>query len=178
VSATVELLRIHRACNGLWWFSADGSGRFDLDPPRGTCYLAENAVGAWVEVFRTPTLIAEVDVSERRLGRVKLGRRLRLADITSRRALQFGVTASLSAAEDYGPSQAFAAQVLAAGFDGVRYLVRHDPRQRLYAVALFGPAGAPEPTDPAWPHGKSAPISNALVDEAHKAFGYRVLPTP
>ena len=34
------LHRGHRAGNGPWWFSSDGGGRFDLTPPRGTCYLA------------------------------------------------------------------------------------------------------------------------------------------
>lgn len=32
---------MHRGEYGAWWFSSDGSGRFDLAPPDGVCYLAE-----------------------------------------------------------------------------------------------------------------------------------------
>jgi hypothetical protein len=31
----------------------------------------------------------------------------------------------------------------AAGYPGVRYLLRHDPKQDLVGIAVFGPAGAP-----------------------------------
>ena len=37
-----------------------------------------------------------------------------------------------------GESQAFGVRALTAGVDGIRYLVRHDPAQRLYGLALFG----------------------------------------
>ena len=96
-------------------------------------------------------LLDEADVATRRLLSVELGRDLRLADLTSRRALGFGVTASLGANERYDDSQAFAAQVPNAGFDGIRYLLRHDPAQRLYALALFAATGVPDRADPGWP---------------------------
>jgi hypothetical protein len=75
-------------------------------------------------------LPAEDEVLERSLYRAKLGRDLRLADVTSRRALQFGVTASIGAGEDYAESHIFAADVLAAGFAGIRYLVPHVRQRR------------------------------------------------
>jgi hypothetical protein len=50
-----------------------------------------------VEVFRKRLVVAEAEVAERALLSVTLGRDLRLADLTSRRALAFGVTASLGA---------------------------------------------------------------------------------
>jgi hypothetical protein len=174
-----ELFRIHRADLGAWWFSSGGSGRFDpVGTGRGACYLAEHPLGAWVEVFRKTLLIAEPDVRGRALLTVRIGRSLRLADLTSRRALAYGVTATLGADEDYRPGQAFAATASAAGFDGVRYLVRHDPAQRIHGLALFGDAGAPDPGDPAWPPGSDTAIADELVDAARRAFGYRVVPTP
>jgi RES domain-containing protein len=92
--------RIHRAATGAWWFSADGSGRFDpVGTGKGACYLAERPLAAWVEVFRKRMLLAEAEVRERSLLSTELGRDLRLADLTSRRALSFGVTASLGANE-------------------------------------------------------------------------------
>lgn len=173
------LYRIHRAARGAWWFSADGSGRFDLaGTGLGACYLAEQSLGAWVEVFRKAMVIAEPDITGRALLAVTLGRDLRLADLTSRRALQFGVTASLGADEDYRASQQFACEAAQAGFDGIRYLVRHDPAQRLHGIALFGPAGAPAADDPAWPAGQDGPLAAELIDETRRRFGYRVLPIP
>jgi hypothetical protein len=172
------VVRVHRAALGPWWFSSDGSGRFDpTGAGHGTCSLAEQPLGAWIEVFRKHMLLAEEEVHARSLLSVALGRDLRLADLTSRRALAFGVTASLSTDADYAASRAFGDRALAAGFAGVRYWLRHDPAQRLYGIALFGPAGAPDPADPKWPPGADAPIDDELVDAA-RAFGYRVLPVP
>jgi len=92
--------------------------------------------------------------------------------------LGFGVTASLGANEEYDDSQAFAVQALAAGFDGVRYLVRHDPAQRLYGMALFADAGASDPADLSWPAGYDGDLPDELIAEARRRFGYRVLPPP
>lgn len=169
------IYRIHRADAGPWWFSIDGSGRFDpVGTGLGACYLAERPLGAWVEVFRRRMLLAEPEVRGRALFCVELGRDVKLADLTSRRALQFGVTASLGADESYAASQAFAVQAIEAGFGGVRYLVRHDPAQQLHGVALFAaPADAAK-----WPEGDDAAIPDELSAEAVRLFGYRVLPEP
>lgn len=172
------IYRIHKVDRVPWWFSSAGDGRFDpVGTGLGACYLAEAPVGAWVEVFRKRLLLAEPEIAQRSLLAVALGRDLRLADITSRRALSFEITAALGADERYSDSQAFAARAMQAGFQGVRYLVRHDPAQKLYGIALFSEAGAPEPSDPRWPS-DTAPIPGRLVEEAEQLFGYRVLPSP
>jgi len=171
--------RIHKAVRAPWWFSDDGSGRFDpVGTEHGACYFAERPIGAWIEVFRKRMLLAEEEVTARALFTVQLGRDLRLADVTSRRALQHEVTASVGAGENDDVSRQFASHALAAGFDGVRYLVRHDPAQKLYGFALFGPAGAPDEHDSLWPAGTGISIPGALVNEALRGFRYRVLPTP
>jgi RES domain-containing protein len=173
-----EIYRIHRADRGPWWFSSDGSGRFDpVGSGLGACYLAEQPMGAWVEVFRKTMLIAEPDIRGRTRLSVRPGRDLRLADLTSRRALQFGVTASLGANEDYAASQAFAVEAAAAGFAGVRYLVRHDPAQRLEGIALFFAEGAAA-DESLWPPGDAGEIHDDLIADAQRVFGYRVLPVP
>jgi hypothetical protein len=166
-----EIYRIHRlhrlSGNTGWWFSFDGSGRFDpVGTGQGSCYFAERPLGAWVEV------------SDRWLMSVRVGRDLRLADLTSRRALQFGVTASLGANEQYDASQAFAADALGAGFAGIRYLVRHDLAQRLYGIALFGQAGEQPDNDRAEALILDQPIPDELIAEARRRFGYRVVPRP
>jgi RES domain len=173
------IYRIHRSATAAWWFSSDGSGRFDpVGSGKGACYLAERPLGAWVEVFRKEMLLAEAEIGGRSLFAVEVERDLRLADLASRRTLNFGVTASLGANQEYGDSQSFAERALTAGFDGIRYLVRHDPAQRLYGLALFGDPGTPDPTDPRWPGGHDIELPDQLITEARSAFGYRVLPTP
>jgi RES domain-containing protein len=180
VPAGTTLHRIHRAKNAPWWFSSNGSGRFDpVDVPGlGACYLAERELGAWVEVFRTAVVIAESDVHGRRLCSPALSHDVTLADATSRTALGFGVTASLGAGQNYKPSHEFAAAAANEGFAGVRYLLRHDPSQSLIGVALFGPAGAAARNDAAWPAVPDVEISQELIEAAADAFGYRVVPPP
>lgn len=174
-----EISRIHRSARDPWWFSDDGSGRFDpVGTDSGGCYFAKEPVGAWVEVFRKQMLLADDELRLRSLFRLRLGRELKLADVTSRRALQFGVTASLGANEDYTASHAFAADALASGFDGIRYLVRHDPSQKLYGYVIFGPAGIGAGALAATSNGFDEPIPDTLIDEAGRLFGYRALPTP
>ena len=180
IPSGTRLYRIHRANNPPWWFSSDGSGRFDPVgvPGLGACYLAEQELGAWVEVFRTAAVIAESDVHSRRLCSPALSHDVTLADATSRMALGFGVTASLGAGQNYEPSHEFAAAAADEGFAGVRYLLRHDPSQSLIGVALFGPAGAAALDDAAWPAQPDVEIPLELVEAAADAFGYRVVPSP
>jgi len=174
-----EIYRIHRATRDPRWFSADGLGRFDpVGTGLGACYFADRPAGACVEAFRKKMLVAEDEVRERLLYSVRLGHDLRLADVTSRRALQFGITGSIGASENYTASQAFASEALAAGFAGVRYLVRHDPAQKFFGYALFGHP-TPAHSLPA-PGGSTVdePIPDSLVEQARRLFGYRVLPAP
>jgi hypothetical protein len=178
-----EIYRIHRfqrlSGNTGWWFSFDGTGRFDpVGTGKGSCYFAERPLGAWVEVYRRQMLLAEAAVTDRWLMSVRVGRDLRLADLTSRRALEFGVTASLGANEQYDASQAFAADALGAGFAGIRYMVRHDPAQKLYGLALFGEAGEQPDNDRAEASILDYPIPDELIAEARRRFGYRVVPRP
>jgi hypothetical protein len=121
-------------------------------------------------------LLDDAEVSERVLARVQLGHDVRLADLTSRRALQFGATASVGASESCADSQAFSTQALEAGFAGIRYLLRHDPSQKLYGIALFGEAGAS--AGPTGARTVIEPIPSELVDEARARFAYRVVPRP
>ena len=65
----------------------------------------------------------------------------RVADLTSAAGYGFGVTGELSATADYTGRRAWAGALCAAGFHGIRYHVRHDPRGELAGVAWFGRAG-------------------------------------
>lgn len=168
-----KLSRIHRAGRGPWWFSHDGSGRFDLVSPKGTCYLAEDPLGSLVEVFRWTHVVTEATVAARRLSTLHAPADVTLADCTSPRAREFGLTAAVHSSEDYEATREWADAFAQAGFGGVRYLVSQDPAQRSVGVALFGPAGAA-----GWPVAATEPIRRSLVRAAHKHFGIIVLPTP
>lgn len=171
------LFRIHRAGRAPWWFSSAGSGRFDLAPPRGTCYLAEEPLGSFVEVFREIRLVPEEEVRRRALSEIRLPRPLRLADCAARKARMFGVTAAIHSTPDFALTRAWAAAFAAAGFDGVRYLVSHDPAQRLAGHALFGDAG--EAADAArWPAGEPGEIGPGLLRQVRQLFGLLVVPAP
>jgi hypothetical protein len=178
LKAGVHLYRIHRLEASGWWFSCGGEGRFDpVGSGSGACYLALEPLAAWVEVFRKGMLIAEEELAARRLLSATLLEPLTLADLTSRRALSFGVTASIGADQHYEQSQLLAARLAQEGFDGILYLVRHDPAQRLHGVALFGPPGqASQP--PAGMKSRSRALPVELVEQAQRTFGYRLLPAP
>ena len=111
--------RMHREGHGAWWFSSDGSGRFDLEHPNGTCYLAETPLGALIEHFDGIDLIPQEDLDQRRISILSPGRALRLANCTSSRARSFGADLALSAGADYERTQRFAAWFHANGFGGV-----------------------------------------------------------
>lgn len=166
--AGTPLYRIHRAARSPWWYSSDGTGRFDLPAPHGTCYLAEEPLATLLEVARGLTLLSEEFLSTRRLLTATLAAELRLADLTTPGAYRFGVTGEVATTTDYTGPQAWAAALYRAGFEGLRYHVRHDPRAELYGVARFRPAGG----GPAAP-GRSQELPAGLLLEA-APFGIRL----
>jgi RES domain-containing protein len=174
------LYRIHRAGSNPWFFDGSGAGRFDPtgSPGRAACYWAEDALGAWVEVFRTRMLLPELELAERAISVATLSEDLVVVDLTVRRGLKAGVTAALTAGGDYTEAHALA-DALQAEHPGVRWRLRHDLRQKLIGVAWFGDAGgADSPTLPALPRTETAPIASVLVEPACRIFGYVVLPQP
>jgi len=129
-------------------------------------------VGSFLEVFRFWTLVPEAELVTRRLVRLDLPPVL-LADCSSGHCREFGLTGEIHSTPDYALTQAWAAAFAAAGFDGIRYLLRHDPGQSLAGTALFGPAGAAD-----WPLNPGEPIGSGVIEEAERRFGVRVVPTP
>lgn len=62
------LYRVHRDGYDPWWFSHDGSQRFDLPTPWGTCYLAEARMGTFLETLGRIAIIPTADIAVRRLA--------------------------------------------------------------------------------------------------------------
>lgn len=174
LESTQSLVRIHRADRQVGFYSSDGSGRFDLAAPLGTCYLGEDPLASFVEVFREVAIVAETLVATKALSWLRPRRLWRLADVTNPLSRRFGVTGEIHTTTDYELTQAWAQGFAQAGFDGVRYRVRHDPAQQLVGVALFGPSGL---HDDAFVLEQRSSIPVAVVDAAWDRFGIEVLPT-
>jgi hypothetical protein len=190
--AGTALARIHRRRHGPLWFRHDGEGRFDLAPPRGTLYAAAEPLGCYVEVFLHLRLVPREEIDARHLSTLAPRRALRLADCAAAQARAFGLTGALHTTPAFDETQVWAAAFAAAGFDGVRYLVRHDPAQRLVGYALFAAAGAAAPgaavvgtaapgtaatSADDWEVTGSAPIPDELLRQVEDRFGLSVLPT-
>jgi hypothetical protein len=169
---TELLYRIHRFRHGPWFYSSDGTGRFDLPPPGGTCYLAASPICAFVEVFRDTKPVAQADVEARRVATLRAPAQTRLADCTRRASRAFGITAAIHASADYTTTHLWAQAFHRAGYGGVRYLVSHDPSQRCVGITLFGHQGPTEYAIHA-----DEPIGPAVI-RAGREFGILVLPTP
>jgi hypothetical protein len=83
------------------------------------------------------------------------------------------VTAELSAGGDYPGSPQWAERFFQAGFGGIWYMAKHDPRGDLHSIALFGKPGVHEE---AFAGGWSEPIGDDLIDDVQFRFGIQVLP--
>lgn len=152
VDTGTDLFRAHAAELGPWWFSSDGTGRFDLAAPRGTCYTALDPLSALRERLG-PVLGASQTVPESLLetsvvSRLRLAAAREVADLQDGRAVAFGVTRELETMVPYAVPQAWARAFDEAGCGGVRYGPRFTPGDRS-AVAVFGDGGVADwPVDP------------------------------
>ncbi|MGH9073619.1 MAG: RES family NAD+ phosphorylase [Acidimicrobiales bacterium] len=171
------LARIHRSDRYAAFYSSDGSGRFDLSPPQGTCYLREEPLASFVEVFREARVVAEALVATKALTLLRVREVVTLADVAHPRSRQFGVTGEIHTTTAYEATHAWATAFDRANFGGVRYRVRHDPAQDLIGVALFGMAGEGM-NKSQLASVETSPIPTGLVAAAEQRFGIVVLPTP
>jgi len=150
VASGTVVFRAHRVDRGPWWFGSDGSGRFDLPPPRGTCYVAESAAVAVRErigvvlgtVRRVPAAALDTVV----VSDLRVVEALAVANLRASRAAGFGVLNELASLVPYDVPQTWAAALDAARHDGVRYPARFSTG-RAGAIAIFGLAGG----RPSWP---------------------------
>ena len=168
-----SLYRIHRSDVGPWWFSGDGTGRFDLRDGRGSCYLAGTPVGAFIEVLRVGSVIPEAEVDARSLSSLVPPARTRLADCTVSAARKFGITGAIHTQPDYTAPQVWAEAFAASGFGGIRHRLSHDPAQRELGIVLFGTAG-----EQSLPVRRAEPVPASVIEAARQRFGLVVAPTP
>jgi RES domain-containing protein len=172
VYAGTVLCRVTTSGFGPWWFSSDARGRFDLPPPRGTCYLADDEVAALLEVLGPVTVVSPRWAARLSMWHLGLPQQCSAADTTVRAARGFGVTAELASMTPYAVPQQWASAFAAAGHEGVRYRVRHDPAGSR-ALALFGAAG-----ERRWPRGRRQQVGEQLLRRLAGEAGVRVAPVP
>ncbi len=170
---TEALWRIHVAEVSPWLFDAEPEGRFNL-ADAGTCYLAEEPIGAFVEKFgrllRAGGVLPEPLVDTQRLSRLRPSK-INIVDLTDPKVLGLiGLTAEIHATTDYGLTQSWASSLRDAGYAGIRYKARHDPRGQLVSIALFGSDTPPRST------AKTTAIPVDLIHEAAATFAITVLP--
>jgi hypothetical protein len=168
-----NLWRVHAADTSPWFFDTGSEGRFNLSDV-GTCYLAEERLGAFVEKFgrlmRPEGVIPESLVDAQRLSSLRPSR-LEVVDLTDRRVLGLaGLTAEIHTTTDYDVTQRWAQALHACGYAGIRYKARHDPRGQLTSIALFGSSKPPKR------RAETTAIPIDLIHEASTAFAITVLP--
>jgi hypothetical protein len=83
------------------------------------------------------------------------------------------VTAELATVTPYDLPQRWAAAFAAAGYEGVRYRVRHDPGGSR-ALALFGVAGERK----RWPRGRRQDVDDAVLERLADETGLHVAVIP
>lgn len=135
-----RLFRVGRRNKGTWWFSGDGSGRFDLDfasTGRGTCYFGTDNIAAISEVFRAQPVL-EDDISSRTIRTIGSVPKRPLADTTVVACRPYGLTREIADVTPYDLPQAWAAAWHEANFDGIFHYLRHDVRPRVTGVSFFG----------------------------------------
>jgi hypothetical protein len=170
---TKALWRIHPADVSPWFFDTGPDGRFNL-ADAGTCYLAEEPIGAFVEKFgrllRPGGVIPEPLVDNQRLSRLRPPK-VSVVDLTDPKVLGLiGLTAEIHATTDYGLTRSWASALRDAGYAGIRYKARHDPRGELVSIALFGSDNPPRSA------AKTTTIPVDLIHEAAATFAITVLP--
>jgi hypothetical protein len=170
---TKPLWRIHAADVAPWFFDVGPDGRFNL-AESGTCYLAEKPIGAFVEKFgrllRPGGVIPEPLVNAQRLSRLRPPKP-NVVDLTDQTVLGLvGLTAEIHSTSDYNLTQSWALALQEAGYAGIRYKARHDPRGELASIALFGSGKPPRSAV------KTTPVPVDLIHEASTTFAITVLP--
>lgn len=186
VPVGTPLHRVHRDRPGaIAWFDTSEHGRFNLTDvtDRGTCYLALDPLGAYIETLGRILTRSRDDINARRHSTVAVDRDLRLFDLTrsearaAYRSAGLDHTATIRAGDDYEAPQRLARLVHDDDYDGILYTARHDPGHAHRSIALFGRAG-PNDTDVVFDSCETDTIGNDLIDAGRATFGIVVLAYP
>ncbi len=118
-------------------------------------------------------MVSSEFLEERRVREVRVPGVIAIADLTSRKASSFGVTAEIGSMIPYAVPQAWAARLREVGRGGLAYWLRHDPA-RSEGYALFGPHGERK----SWRRGRERPFSAELLARLASECSIEVLAVP
>ena len=167
----------HRGC---WWFAgteqgAVPPGRFDLQSPRGTLYLAETPLAAALEScgrYLAHGIPIPVTAVAGRLVSQIHGELTYLGDLTHTEAPKVGVTREISSLDNYEVTTSWAIGLDRLKYRGLKYYPRFST-DTAAAYALFGKAGAHKPAE------LTAVSAETLGNVLHaEGFTPRQLPSP
>jgi RES domain-containing protein len=140
------LFRAHAKAYGAGYFASDDGGRFNLTPPRGTNYFADDVYTAvrerLGELVSDGQPLIETKADEMVVSVAVLPSGRKYANVTDKHAADHHVTREMCACDDYAVYQEWAAAFDAAGFAGVRYASRFTTEPGPNSWAQFGPEGA------------------------------------
>ena len=157
------LYRAHHKNNSPWWFASDDGGRFNLDPPSGTCYLAIDEETALRERLGRGTIkrgmVSQGFADETVVSQVSVFKGGRVANTCHREATNYGMTREIAtyARRGYGLTRHWARRFHAERLRGILYESRFTTITAPNAYALFDSAGPKSwPDDPAPASGADA----------------------
>src|SRR5262245_48607030 len=130
-------------------------------------------MGALLEVLGPVAVVSAAWAKRFGIWQLGLPDQCSAADTTVRAARGFGVTAELATVTPYDLPQRWAAAFAAAGYQGVRYRVRHDPGGSR-ALALFGAAGERK----RWPRGRCHDVDDEVLVRLADQTGLRIAVIP
>lgn len=157
---------------GCWWFSgtktgSSPGGRFDLQRPRGTLYLAESPLAAALErcgrYLASGRPIPVTAVADRVVTQLE-GTLCALGDLTDKHAVKVGITQEINTLNDYEITASWAIAADRARFQGLKYTPRFSA-EPVGAIAYFGTAGAHKP--PELSISSSKPLAKVLDGEGY-----------
>lgn len=169
------LFRAHHVANGPWWFASDNGGRFNLDPPEGTCYLASDEETALRERLGADMdangMVGHEWAEETVVSKLAVQRGGSLANTCHKDGPKFGLTREIATCTGnrYSLTRRWARKFHSAGIRGVLYESRFTTVSEPNAYALFDGAGPK-----AWPK-DSHPLSGR---EACALAGLKVVDPP
>lgn len=137
-------LRLHAAALEPVFFGRRGLNRFDdPDSTFGVLYVAEDAFGAFIEVYgRDPglNLVAETDLRGRVLSEIVVEGGLRLVDLTGAGAARIGATGAIST-DPHELVRPWARAIFEhpTSPEGIYYRLKHDLGRK--GVAIFDREG-------------------------------------
>jgi hypothetical protein len=174
------LYRVHQVVHEPEWFGTSGGCRWDSPADAaelfGTCYTGTDPLTAFIEAVAELPLLTQSVIDQRAMALLHMPQDQRIADMTNPRIIgDWGLDRRISTGDAYDVCQRWAHALRLAGFTGVFYEPRYDPRGRnQQSIAFFGDPGY-QPTQIIMI--EDEPISRPVVEEASQIFGLRVWPS-